>query len=319
MSNRTQPAVLVTNDAVTLILNGEVFTGSRQYAENSGVLVALKNQNFRKAADLLNKEKAIVRRSLGAFTVENGVIYHNNVAVRNVVADRIVELIDAGLPFMPAVHFLENILQNPSMSAKEAGYKFLELKGLPLTPEGHFLAYKVLRSDYMSKTAGREPVQVSRDGGNTWETVIGHIPNNVGNIVRIERNFVDDDREKACSYGLHVGSLGYSGPQGWFYSAESGEKIVIVDVNPRDIVSIPNDAHEEKLRVCEYRVVDNFKAAYSAPLAGNDGAEFEASSDESEVFCNEDKGGCGWEGAHSELERGRTCPECGDDETLESL
>lgn len=321
MSRKSEPATLITNDTVTLILNGEVFAGTREYAQKSGVLVALKQKDYQKAADLLNKAKAIVRKSLGQFTIENGVIYHNDVPVRNVVADRIVALSDAGLPFMPAVRFLENILQNPSMNSKEAGYKFLELKGLPLTEDGHFLAYKSVRSDYKSKTAGREPAQVSTDGGVTFQTVTGNLPNNVGNILKIERNMVDDDREKQCSYGLHVGSLGYSGPQGWFYNQASGDKILIVKVNPRDIVSIPNDATAEKLRVCQYEVLDDFKAAYSAPLVSNEGAAFESGSDSVEVFCSENFDGCGWEGSFSELRQKGFgyCPNCGNDEALDTV
>lgn len=315
----TKPAALITNDAVTLLLDGTVYTGSRSYAEASGVLVALNRGEYQKAADLLNKARAINRRSLGAFVVEDGVIYHNDLPVHNTVATRIVELSDAGLPFMPAVYFLENILLNPSMRAKEAGYKFLELKNLPLTEDGHFLAYKTVRSDYKSKTKGREPVQVSKDGGKTWETVVGHIPNNVGYILNIERNMVDDDREKQCSYGLHVGSLGYAGPNGWFHNASAGEKIVIVKVNPRDIVSIPSDATAEKLRVCRYEVVSDFRGAFEAPAVSSNGAEFEGSSDEPEVECSEWLDGCGWSGSFTELERGYVCPDCGNEDAIESI
>jgi hypothetical protein len=317
MSNQNV-AFNITNDSVILVIDGEVFTGTREYAEKTGVLLALNQGNYQKAADLLNKAKAIARRSVGQFTIEGGVIYHNGLPVHNTVATRIIELSDAGLPFMPAVRFLENILQNPSRSAVEAGYRFLELKGLPLTVDGCFLAYKSVRSDYKSKTAGREPVEVSTDGGKTWESFTGNIPNKVGSILRIERNFVDDDREKACSYGLHVGSLGYSGPQGWFYSEGSGDKIIIVKVNPRDIVSIPNDANEEKLRVCRYEVINNFKEAYSAPLTSPDGQSFGATP-EAEVVCNSEFGGCEWTGRYSDLKRGFECPDCGDDATLDAL
>lgn len=323
--SKDTPPLIITNDTVTLVLDGEVFTGSRQYAENAGAIVALKQGAYRKAADILNKEKAIVRRSLGAFTIENGVIYHGDLPVRNVIADRIVQLSDNGLPFMPAVNFLENILQNPSRNAVEAGYKFLELKGLPLTADGHFLAYKSVLKDYRSKTRGNEPVEVSSDGGKTWTQVTGNLPNNVGNILRIKRNLVDDSREKACSYGLHVGSLGYSGPQGWFYNSDS-DRIIIVKVNPRDIVSIPNDAHEEKLRVCQYEVLQDFKGAYEAPLTSNEGAEFDGVSDRVEVVCDENEGGCGWEGAFTELIKPKRladgdyqCPDCGDDSALYSV
>jgi hypothetical protein len=312
-------AWLITNNNVTLNLDGCVYVAPRDYAESTGALLAITQGNYQRAADLLNKAKAVVRRSMGIFTVEGNVIYHNGFPVHNTAATRIIEFADAGLQFMPVVRFLENILQNPSKNSTEAGYKFLELKGLPLTEDGHFLAYKTVRHDYKSKTAGHEPVQVSRDGGKTWETVVGNIPNNVGNILKIERNMVDENRERACSYGLHVGSLGYSGPQGWFYNESAGEKIVIVKVNPRDIVSIPNDATQEKLRVCAYEVIGDFKSAYSVPLVGNEGQSFEASSSASpEVYCDGDNGGCDWSGTFKQLTHGYECPECGSGSALDS-
>lgn len=317
MNKPTDTAVLVTNDAVTLVFEGEVFSGSRDYAEKSGVLVALTQKAFRKAADLLNKAKAIVRRSLGAFEVENGVILHNGVRVNNVVAERIVQLSDAGLPFMPAVKFLENILQNPSKRATDELYAFLEHKGLPLTEDGHFIAYKSVQSDYLSKASGVEPVEVSKDGGKTWKTFVGQIPNNVGNLVRMTRNLVDDNREHECSKGLHVGSLGYSGPTGWYHG--SGDNIVIVKVNPRDAVSVPRDHDAQKLRVSQYEVISNFKGAYEAPLTASDGAEFDGVSDEPEVECSENYDGCGWQGSYSQLGRGRTCPDCGFDDALDAI
>lgn len=298
MKNQTEPAVLVTNDAVTLILDGEVFTGSRDYANKSGVLVALKQKNFRKAAELLNKAKAIVRRSLGAFVVENGTILHNGVPVHNVVAERIVQLSDAGLPFMPAVKFLENLLQNPSKRAVDELYEFLEHKGLPLTEDGHFLAYKSVRSDYKDKFSGT-------------------IDNSVGKVVQVPRNSVDDNREHECSSGLHVGALAYSGPNGWYH--QTGDKIVIVKVNPKDAVSVPRDHSAQKLRVCRYEVISDFKAAYEAPLTDPQGDGFDGASDEPEIWCDYENGGCGWEGSYSELKGGYTCPECDENGTLESL
>ena len=316
MSNQ-KPALIATNDAVTMILDGEVFTGTKEYALKSGFFVAFKQGLFQKAADILNKAKAITRRSLGAFEVENGVILHNGVAVHNVVATRIVELSDAGLPFMPAVKFLEKLLDNPSKRATDELYGFLEHKNLPLTEDGDFLAYKSVQSNYLSKASGREPVEVSTDGGKTWKTYVGQIPNKVGSIVRMTRRLVDDNREHECSVGLHVGSLEYSGPQGWYHG--SGDNIVIVKVNPKNAVSVPRDHSAQKLRVSEYEVISDFRGAYETPLTDSEGTEYDASNDVVEVFCDLDEDGCGWEGSYTELEDGYACPDCGLDYTIDSI
>ena len=76
----------------------------------------------------------------------------------------------------------------------------------------------------------------------------GTIDNRVGNVVSMPRNQVDDLSERTCSHGLHVCSIGY-------LTHYTGERLVAVKVNPRDIVSIPKDYENSKMRVCEYTVV----------------------------------------------------------------
>jgi len=310
-------AKLITNHTVTVVLGGKVFTGTREVADRIGATAALQRNDFTTAAELLNKEAAVKRRSAGVFVIEDGVVLRNGVPVHNVVADRLLEVLDAGHDLTPLASFLDNLLQNPSSRAVSEGYLFLEHKNLPLTVDGFFLAYKSVRSDYLSKASGREPVQVSTDGGKTWETFTGRIPNNVGNIVKMERNMVDDNREHECSHGLHVGSLAYSGPNGWYHS--SGDKVVIVKVNPRDIVSVPRDHDAQKLRVSQYEVIGDFVAIYEVPLTDATGNLYDGTqdNDDPEVFCNEDLGGCGWEGDYPELRKGYICPSCGDDSTIE--
>lgn len=314
-------AKLITKDTVTVVINGVVSMGSREVADRIGATQALMVNDLRKAADLLNRETAVKRRSAGVFVIENGVVLRNGVPVHNVVADRLVDVLDAGHDLMPLAYFLDNFLQNSSARAVGEGYQFLEHKNLPLTIDGFFLAYKSVASDYLSKASGSEPVQVSTDGGKTWKTFKGHIPNKVGSIVKMERNMVDDNREHECSKGLHVGSLAYSGPNGWYHS--SGDKVVIVKVNPRDIVSVPRDHSAQKLRVSQYEVIGDFKAIYEVPLTDATGNLFDGTQDndnpDPEVFCNQYDGGCGWEGDYPELERGYRCPSCGDDSTIEDF
>lgn len=34
---------------------------------------------------------------------------------------------------------------------------------------------------------------------------------------------------------------------------------MVVEINPKDVVSVPNDCDCQKLRTCKYKVVDHFK------------------------------------------------------------
>jgi hypothetical protein len=106
----------------------------------------------------------------------------------------------------------------------------LEKNSLPITPDGHFLAYKKVRYDYKDCHSGT-------------------MDNSVGQVVEMERNSVDDDKDRTCSTGLHFCSRDYLNHFG-------GERLVIVKVNPRDVVSIPSDYNGAKGRACRYEVVD---------------------------------------------------------------
>jgi hypothetical protein len=72
--------------------------------------------------------------------------------------------------------------------------------------------------------------------------------NSVGKIVEMERNSVDDNSSNTCSSGLHFCSQEY-------LSSFGGERTVIVKINPRDVVSIPNDYNNSKGRACRYEVI----------------------------------------------------------------
>lgn len=136
----------------------------------------------------------------------------------------------------PLLRFLDNLLDNPSARAVNELYGFLEYGKLPITDDGHFIAYKRVRSDYKSVYGGE-------------------VDNSIGNIVSMPRNQVNDNKDETCSYGLHFCSFDY-------LSHYSGEKVVVLKINPRDVVSIPTDYHNTKGRACQYEVVGELDNSY---------------------------------------------------------
>jgi hypothetical protein len=152
------------------------------------------------------------------------------------------------MPFEPLVKFLENLMQNPSYRARKELYAFLEHEALPITEDGHFLAYKAVRSDFM-------------------DIFSGTIYNGIGSVVKMQRSNVDDDCNRGCSSGLHAGSIDYVRGYG-----NDSSRFLIVKINPANVVSVPSE-DSRKLRTCEYVVVSEFKdkltkACYTAN--GND-------------------------------------------------
>lgn len=206
--------------------------------------------NFAKVANLLSngasfeevKEltcivSAISSASNGKIEVGDGVIHYNGQPVNNAVVDAIFDYQSMGLPILPIVNFLENLMKNPSKNSIDQLWKFIEHHKLPLTEDGCLLAYKAVRSTYMDKYS------------NT-------IDNSIGKVIKMDRNKISDDPNYHCAQGLHVGGLKYSGPEGWYSS--NGDICVIVKVNPKDVVCVPHDHNATKVRVCEYEVVKDY-------------------------------------------------------------
>lgn len=170
-------------------------------------------------------------------TVDNGKIelrfgrlYYAGTEVHSALADRIIDIINEGFDVMPWVRFAENVYANPASFSRDELYLFLEKSDLPITEDGHFLAYKMVREDYLDLHSG------------TFD-------NSIGQICEMPREAVDTDRYRTCSTGLHFCSKGYLN----FYS--SGARTMIVKINPADVVSIPADYDNAKGRCWRYEVI----------------------------------------------------------------
>lgn len=196
------------------------------------VLEAIKAKKYSKLESLVNIPKAISVASKGAVTVDGGEVRYNGKVVHSYLATRILDILAQGFDVTPWTRFMEKLYQNPSHRAVNELYQFLERGKLPLTPDGDFLAYKNVRADYKDIHSG------------TFD-------NRVGDKPRMNRNEVDEDKDRTCSKGLHFCSKGYL-PH---FSAGVNGRTMIVKVNPADVVSIPADHNAEKARGVGYEVV----------------------------------------------------------------
>ena len=151
-------------------------------------------------------------------------------------------------PVASMITFLERKLKNPSRRSIDSLYGFLSHQGMPITDNGTFLGYKGVLSNFASKNTGSEPLISGKRLPN------GSIDNSIGETIEMERRYVCDDFNQPCGPGLHVGSLEYA--QGW---AGFEGRVVIVEVDPAHVVSVPKD-ETNKLRVTKYRVVGEYVA-----------------------------------------------------------
>jgi len=182
--------------------------------------------------DFLNSIKNTMPSSLSIDDL-TGIVKINGKETHGIITDYIVEYWKKSLPYEALVKFWENIQQNPSQQSKDHLFLFLKANKMPITPDGCFLAYKRVKYD---------------NEKNLVDCYSGTFCNNVGAKVVMDRKSVNPDRHDTCSHGLHVAAFQYM-------AAYSGDVIVEVKVNPKDVVAVPSDYNDQKMRVCEYEVV----------------------------------------------------------------
>lgn len=185
-------------------------------------------------------------------TYTNGVLYFDGDPVNNAIAKKIIEFVEAGVEdWKPLVLFMQKVFANPNEHSREQLFEWMTRHRFAINEEGDILGYKSVQSTtqdgftYESITAGDDTVTV--DG----KEYTGNVPQNVGSVVEMSRSAVEFDPSNGCSNGLHVANFRYASTWTW----ADGRTVLLVAMNPRDVVSVPTESNFEKVRCCRYRVV----------------------------------------------------------------
>lgn len=223
---------LLQGKNIILVIDGKSHTISRDtHIAYVKIVDALKAQDWEALRDLVEPKKAIVNFGKGYVTINDDKVHWKGKPFHNSLSTRMIEMFQDGFPIDPMVRFMENLMQNPSKRSVDQVYGFLEKNKLPITEDGFFLAYKKVRSDYKDIHSGT-------------------IDNHIGAVVEMDRNLVDDNPDSHCSVGLHFCSESYLGHFG-----SQSDPVMILKINPADVVSIPTDYNGAKGRCCKYEVV----------------------------------------------------------------
>lgn len=225
---------IITNNSITVVFDGISHTLNDGHLNYAAIRKAIIDRQFDKIPALVDIPKAINRYSYGNIKIENGAIKYAGQTVHNYICDKIFSFMKEGLPFEPLVAFLDKLMKNPSKRAVNELYSFLEHKAMPITPNGNFLAYKSVDSNWRDHHTG------------TFD-------NSIGNTLEMNRNAVCDDADVGCSVGFHAGSLEYARSFGG-----GAIRLLIVEIDPSDVVSIPKDSNCQKLRTCKYKVTAEY-------------------------------------------------------------
>jgi hypothetical protein len=249
---------ILTENSLTVVINGQAQTMNSDHPAWEQAKDALKGSDWDRLEKLFDVSHAVedYLDQSANIEVKDGNVFYKGESVHNYCVDKILDFMRQSLPYQPLVKFLGKLMANPSRRATEELYRFLEHKNMPLTPEGNFLAYKGVNHDFTDKWSGK-------------------CNNSVGQVLSMIRNNVCDDANVGCSDGFHAGSYEYA--KGY---ASGGGNLMIVEIDPSDVVSVPHDCDCQKLRTAEYKVVGHMESIETPPLEDGINYDYGDFSDE---------------------------------------
>lgn len=233
--NKVRVSAIITDQNITVNYNGETHIVSRKgdlksVALADALIQALKQRAYDKVPNLVSAAKRVENYGKGDFKVEGGTVLVRGRAIPSRLAKKILDFQEQGLPHEPLVKFAENLMNNPSYRAVNALFDFLEVNNQPITDTGCFIAYKKVKEDFK-------------------DCHTGTFDNSVGAVVSMPRNEVNEDPNQTCSSGLHVANWDYA------HNFYPGGVMLEVEVNPADVVAVPVDYNQAKMRTCKYTVM----------------------------------------------------------------
>lgn len=270
---------IITNGGnISAQVAGKSYVIARDHKNYQEVVQALQDgdvEAFKKFVDIAPQ---VQTWGAGHLTVQNGGVFFKGEEIHGTIVPRVMDHFQQGISVEYLANFLERLSQNPSNRAVTELYEFLDHRGLPITKTGTFLAYKGVRFDSHDRYSGT-------------------IKNEVGATIEVPRNRVDDDRTRTCSHGLHLGTIDY-------VVGYCTEKVLVVEVDPADVVSVPTDHDAQKCRVCRYKVVGEYDGELVRKNQPIETPVCDDYLDEEDDFEPDDE--------EEDWEDEDSCPECGD-------
>lgn len=229
---------IVKAPATIIIPGASIIVGSTTvpwtHPSRPHILAQIKAKNWAKVVELVKPRAAVMAYGKGAFkiSIKDNLVTYKGEPVSTLLNKRLIEMAQQELPIDNLLRFIDKTRKNPNKKAQEELYGFLEYGKLPITQDGTFLARKIAKADFWDKHTGRT---------HQYKP---------GAIVKMDRKAVNSDSSVLCSSGLHVYSVEYSKQ---FFT--TGDKILLVEVDPRDVCAVPPDYNNTKMRVCKMRVL----------------------------------------------------------------
>lgn len=281
-----------------------IFTGGKQYQVASDhpnfslIRERLAKKDYSEIPDLVDTRNAI-RRWFAAnprVSFVNDRVAVDGVAFSDAVTAKVFNMLEAGNDATALINFLVKVRRNPSAVSQAELLLFCEANNFMIHEDGDILAYKSVRNDWFDAHSGsvfNKPfalmtedervkyaagVSVTNASGGAESTVTTRTTTG-RTIVSTPRFMVDDERERTCSFGLHFAAYDYA--RGF------SQNLLLIKVDPADVVSIPSDYNNQKGRCARYEVVAHIETREPLPHREvyTDSDIFDDLSDEDDCDC----------------------------------
>lgn len=228
---------IMTEDSINITdrETGDTYTIVATHPDFEDVKDFLFEKDLDSAVAIINVKKGLVKWSKGHLEVGYDGLTYMGMDITNSLAERILRMIREGdKGFTKFSNFMVLVMENENKKNRERLMEFVSADNVEITEDGYMIGFKSVRDDYMDKHSGK-------------------FRNQVGDEPSEPRHVIDEDDHNTCSRGLHVCSAAYlSG-----YHVKGKDKLMRVLVDPRDVVAVPFDYYNSKMRVCKYKVVED--------------------------------------------------------------
>jgi len=199
-------------------------------------------ESLSQAYKMMNKAQQVLSISDRIkLDTDNHILLVDDIKLPVSLADKFIQITVAGsqVDLDKYTKFSINLTDNVSNSVLNRLYDFISANSVQITDDGMIICFKKVNSEF------KDIYSRSFD-------------NSVGKIVQVRRNQVDENINKTCSYGLHVCAAHYLDS----YGSDYNNRVVKVLLDPADVVSIPSDYNDSKVRCCSYTVIEDVTEQY---------------------------------------------------------
>lgn len=230
---------IVTKNEITLYRNDDCKTIKEGFPSFNDIKTVLIKNDF--SEDSLNTawrlscmKKQIETFSEGNITVdyESKQITYGAFVIENSLVPRIFTMLETNKDVLPLVKFLDKVMENPDKNIIEQLYPFLKHNDIEINNDGDIIAYRSVTLDYKD-----------------FHTRT--MDNSIGSVVKMPRSMVNCNPKQTCSEGLHCAAHQYASSFGI-----GSNRLMKVLVNPKNVCSVPEDYDGQKMRTCEFTVLE---------------------------------------------------------------